>query len=122
MELVTSIILIVFAVLQIILFFKIWGMTNDVSQIKEKLTVKVVENKDWKKEFTFNLSIDQKGKAKEILYAVIYDSDEFRKLISGNQEYHDRFIKELNDKFMPFMNAIGEDSFKFNETIYRLNS
>lgn len=36
MELITSIILIVFAILQIILFFKIWGMTNDISTIKEK--------------------------------------------------------------------------------------
>lgn len=36
MELITSIILIVFAILQIILFFKIWGMTNDINAIKEK--------------------------------------------------------------------------------------
>lgn len=32
-----SVILIIFGVLQIILFFKIWGMTNDVSKIKGKL-------------------------------------------------------------------------------------
>lgn len=32
-----SIVLIVFGVLQIILFFKMWGMTNDVDQIKNKL-------------------------------------------------------------------------------------
>ena len=30
-----SIILIVFGILQIILFFKVWGMTNDVKKIKE---------------------------------------------------------------------------------------
>lgn len=35
MEQVLAIIFIVFGVLQIILFFKIWGMTNDVSKIKE---------------------------------------------------------------------------------------
>ena len=34
---IVSIIIIVFGVLQIILFFKIWGMTNDVKQIKESL-------------------------------------------------------------------------------------
>ena len=33
--LLVSIILIVFGVLQIILFFKLWGMTNDVRQLKE---------------------------------------------------------------------------------------
>lgn len=31
---IVSIIIIVFGILQIILFFKIWGMTNDISEIK----------------------------------------------------------------------------------------
>ena len=34
MEMFVSLIIIVFGVLQIILFFKLWGMTNDVSDIK----------------------------------------------------------------------------------------
>ncbi|WP_300699091.1 hypothetical protein [Bacteroides sp.] len=34
-----SIILLIFGVLQIILFFKMWGMTNDVDKIREKLEV-----------------------------------------------------------------------------------
>lgn len=34
---ITSFIMIVFGVLQIILFFKVWGMTNDVKQIKNGL-------------------------------------------------------------------------------------
>lgn len=33
---VASIILIIFGVLQIILFFKIWGMTNDVKQLANR--------------------------------------------------------------------------------------
>lgn len=32
-----SIVLLVFGVLQIILFFKVWGMTNNVQRIKEEL-------------------------------------------------------------------------------------
>lgn len=36
-----SIVLIVFGVLQIILFFKMWGMTNDVSKIKNILNSKL---------------------------------------------------------------------------------
>ena len=32
-----SIVLLVFGVLQIILFFKLWGMTNDVKKINEKM-------------------------------------------------------------------------------------
>lgn len=42
MELITSIILLVFAVLQIILFFKIWGMTNDVRTIKDSLLTREI--------------------------------------------------------------------------------
>lgn len=36
MELITGIILLVVGVLQIILFFKLWGMTNDVREIKDR--------------------------------------------------------------------------------------
>lgn len=32
---IVSIIIIVFGILQIILFFKVWGMTNDVSELKK---------------------------------------------------------------------------------------
>ena len=34
---VLAIIMIVFAILQIILFFKVWGMTNNVKEITKKL-------------------------------------------------------------------------------------
>lgn len=34
--LITSVVIIAFGVLQIILFFKVWGMTNDVRKIKNK--------------------------------------------------------------------------------------
>lgn len=34
----TGIVIIVFGILQIILFFKIWGMTNDVKTLKDKFT------------------------------------------------------------------------------------
>lgn len=38
-----SIIIIVFGILQIILFFKIWGMTDDIKAIKEKYLNNIVE-------------------------------------------------------------------------------
>lgn len=38
----TGIVMIAFGILQIILFFKIWGMTNDVSRIWKK-----IDNKDF---------------------------------------------------------------------------
>ncbi|MDD3040151.1 hypothetical protein [Bacteroides sp.] len=36
MQVFIGLIIIVFGILQIILFFKIWGMTNDIREIKEK--------------------------------------------------------------------------------------
>lgn len=36
MEILISVVFLVFGVLQIILFFKIWGMTDDIKSIKEK--------------------------------------------------------------------------------------
>lgn len=38
METLLTITIVAFAVLQIILFFKVWGMTNDVEKIKEGQT------------------------------------------------------------------------------------
>lgn len=38
----TGIVMIAFGILQIILFFKVWGMTNDVSRIWKK-----IDNKDF---------------------------------------------------------------------------
>lgn len=38
MEIFVLLIIIVFGVLQIILFFKLWGMTNDVSEMKQDLS------------------------------------------------------------------------------------
>lgn len=36
MDTLLAIIIVVFGILQLILFFKIWGMTNDIREIKNK--------------------------------------------------------------------------------------
>ena len=36
METFIILIIFIFGILQLILFFKIWGMTNDIREIKEK--------------------------------------------------------------------------------------
>lgn len=40
-----TIVLLAFGVLQIILFFKVWGMTNDVNKIQQKLEIQPKEDK-----------------------------------------------------------------------------
>lgn len=42
----TSIIIIAFGILQIILFFKVWGMTNDVRKIKNILELNIKQQQD----------------------------------------------------------------------------
>lgn len=36
----TSIVILVFGILQIILFFKVWGMTNDIAKMRELMEAK----------------------------------------------------------------------------------
>ena len=36
---IIGIVMLVFGILQIVLFFKLWGMTNDVGQIKGLLSI-----------------------------------------------------------------------------------
>ncbi len=63
MTLFVSIVIIVFGVLQIILFFKLWGMTNDVKKIKNSLPVSLDGISPAKIEF----EVGDKEKAKEML-------------------------------------------------------
>ena len=41
-----SIVMIIFGILQIILFFKLWGMTNNISEIKELIKSHAAKEKD----------------------------------------------------------------------------
>ena len=50
MDILLIIVGLVFAVLQIILFFKIWGMTNDVKTIKKKLRSEDINEVDLARE------------------------------------------------------------------------
>lgn len=44
MDVLLSFVLVVFGILQVILFFKLWGMTNDVADIKKHLQSKEVDD------------------------------------------------------------------------------
>ena len=63
MTLFVSIVIIVFGILQIILFFKLWGMTNDVKKIKSSLPISLEGISPAKIEF----AIGNKEKAKEMV-------------------------------------------------------
>ena len=45
MDVLVSIIIVVFGIIQIVLFFKIWGMTNNIFEIKELIKKYSIEEK-----------------------------------------------------------------------------
>ena len=67
---------------------------------------------NWKKDFAVMVAVGEKGKAKEILYRGIMESEEFKQvLIGGNENYHKECIDALNKKYNDYLKAIGEDVF-----------
>lgn len=98
METVVLIIVVVFAVLQIMLFFKLWGATNDVKKIKEVVLSKNNESIFWKntddpldnnfmKEVNKQLFLGNKNKALEIL-----KSSQFELEYSIKTEKNDAYL------------------------------
>lgn len=63
MESIFVVISIVWCVLCLVLFFKVWGMCNDVSSINKKINT----NEDIETAFRFLMRIGEKEKAKDIL-------------------------------------------------------
>lgn len=71
---------------------------------------------NWEKDFAVMVATGEKGKAKEILYRGIMESEEFKRVISGgNNAYHQECIDILNNKYNKYLNAIGESKFQYPE-------
>lgn len=88
---IIDIALIVMGVLQIILFFKIWGMTNDVKALKNKFDSRGLGKEQLAKkviEMKYTGKIDE---AKKILDAN-FESEVFEQVLA--QEVSDDFIKD----------------------------
>lgn len=64
--LITAIVMIAFGVLQIILFFKVWGMTNDVNKIKRNVSSTSSSDEGFSPA-KFELLLGNEHKAKELL-------------------------------------------------------
>lgn len=92
MEGLLEFITIIFGVLSIILFFKIWRMCNHVKQIKNQLTQ---IDDDIESKFNFLMSIGEKDKAKEILISyILSDESIFYEHSHVSDDYKLNKIKE----------------------------
>lgn len=98
----TSIIVIIFGILEIILFFKFWGMTNDVKKLKKTILKDITPGIS---PAHIELIIGNKEKVKEMAYKeFILDVHELymkvskNKLISEEQDYIKGF-ENLENKY-----------------------
>lgn len=99
-----GIIIIVFGILQIILFFKMWGMTNNVNNINSKLH----ECKDENKEYEL-LMISGKYDA---VYQILIDklSKEIHDAYNSfNESYYEKEIKRILDIYKPKFQKVGKE-------------
>lgn len=105
LNIITAIIIIFFAILQIILFFKVWNMTNNVNTIKNHLYPT-----DIQRELNKASIKGEKDKIKEILYnSLVEDLTEIVgpnekmlntvNVISNYIELYKRYDIEFPDRF-----------------------
>ena len=86
---------IVWTVLCLILFFKVWGMCNDVSKIKRQLD----RNDDFSTKIDFLLNIGEKEKAKEIFLSRILSDDSIFNTTSTPVEKMEELYNKYADEF-----------------------
>ncbi|MEE0848231.1 MAG: hypothetical protein U0M63_01005 [Alistipes onderdonkii] len=96
--LLLGIIMLVFGILQIILFFKLWGMTNDVVEIK-KSVVKPKTNADAKWELRKCIIAGNKDQAEEIIIHMFVDSVKNIETTSGDSGYLGDLVKSTKSMY-----------------------
>lgn len=119
-----SIIVIVFGILQIILFFKIWKATNEVSQVKSILSEYVNKKDivDWERRFCVLVTSGRNDEAKFLLFNNIINSLSFRNIvISGNPEFKEKELNNINKKYSVYLKSLGLNisDIDFDNPIYK---
>ena len=119
-----AIVIIVFGVLQIILFFKIWKTTNEVSQVKSMLSEYVSRKDvvDWKRRFCIMIAAGRKDEAKLLLFNNIVNSLSFKNVvISTNPEYRNNGINEINQRYSIYLKSLGlsVSDIDFDNPVYK---
>lgn len=98
-----GIIIIVFGILQIILFFKMWGMTNDVDNINSKLH----ESKDENKEYEL-LMINGKNEAIYQILTNKLSKDIHEAYHSFSESYYEKEVERLLEVYKPKFQKNGK--------------
>lgn len=91
--LTVSVIIIVFGILQIILFFKLWGMTNNVKKIADKLNSRI----SWNDQIQIELLKGDKDKAQELLKEKFFI--EVLELYVNEIIFYDKKYKDITSRY-----------------------
>lgn len=107
------IVMVVFGVLQIVLFFKLWKMTDNVRIISENFQEKdCLTDTQIRDLVTIWASDGNYEKAKEILYPVIYESKEFKDIRlnrNANEAFVEKCIDSFNNRFKEPISIVKSD-------------
>ena len=115
MDVFLGILAFIFAILNIILFFKIWGMTNDISQIKAKyIDLKVTPSPIEVKYFTLKELAGAEEAKKLLVQAVLEDVEKKVKSLSSEEEIN-KIVKHITVNYSPLLNDAGLNGITFDE-------
>lgn len=100
----TGLVMIAFGILQIILFFKMWGMTNDVRKVSDKFTG------DSPKDLKKAILKEDKGRIAEILFDAMFNEmqccyDDSFAHVDGEKDFIEQISnlkKEYKDKYLKY--------------------
>ena len=92
---------VIFGILSLILFFKVWGMCNNISRINKKIN----KNDDIETTIEFLLRIGEKEKAKEVLLNRILTNDTI--FNSSSSLTPDEKIQEICDLYKDELETLG---------------
>ena len=113
-----SVILIIFGILQIILFFKLWGMTNDIRRISEKIGAQPNETYSQLEKSIWQFLLENK-KDKAIEFLNSNFSSELIEATRWSGETADNIIKSKKKRYRKYYEKLGVP---FPEQIEKINT
>lgn len=111
---VLELIMVIFAILQIILFFKLWRMADNVNEIVRKMRFPYNKSESSYPEsyskFLFLLYNKSKGDAKEYLLKVMWGSRDMNSLVSCSKvKDFETYYHYLQLKYQSWFDKLGEE-------------
>ncbi len=109
-------VIVVFGILQIILFFKLWGMTNDVRNISKNIGARTTNTYNQLEKYIWQLLLEgRKDKAIDFLNRDLIETL-IKCILQGYSAYA---VKEIKDDYRKYYEKLGVP---FPEQIEKINT